>query len=361
MSSAEVDRLYMLAAVGLAEKALYSVTRNNPRVGCLLVNDGNVIGRGWHASDGGRHAEVAALDSVNSNAELEGSTVYVTLEPCGWAGRTGACTDALTAANVKRVVVGQEDPHPNVRGQGLKRLRESGIETRVLNLHEVESLNPGQRMRHEHHRPWIRIKSAISMDGRISMASGESQWITGTEARRDVQGWRARSGAILTGIGTVLHDDPQLTVRDERFPDSNPMRVICDSNARIPEDARILESEAEVLIATCEGIQPTKHAEHIRWTQHGQGKVDLRKLLNELADNGVNELLVEAGSSLVSELFQHGLWDEWIVYIAPKLLGSTAVGVTQLQIGQLSDSVQGKVTSVTTIGTDVRVRIHRAS
>lgn len=361
MSSTEVDRLYMLAAVGLAEKALYSVTRNNPRVGCLLVNDGNVIGRGWHARDGGPHAEVAALDSVDSNANLEGATVYVTLEPCGWTGRTGACTDALAAAKVKRVVVGQEDSHPNVRGQGLTRLREAGIETSVLNLHEVESLNPGQRMRHEHHRPWIRIKSAISMDGRISMASGESQWITGSEARRDVQGWRARSGAILTGIGTVLNDDPQLTVRDERFPDSNPMRVICDSNARIPPDARILENEADVLIATCEGIHPTRSAEHIRWTQHGQGRVDLRKLLNELADKGVNELLVEAGSALVSEFFQLGLWDEWIVYVAPKLLGSTAVGVTQLQIDQLTDSVRGNVTSVTTLGTDVRVLIHRAS
>lgn len=361
MSTTEVDRLYMLAAVGLAEKALYSVTRNNPRVGCLLVNDGNVIGRGWHATDGGAHAEVVALDSVESRTQLEGATVYVTLEPCGWTGRTGACTDALIGAKVKRVVVGQEDPHPNVRGQGLARLREGGIETDVLNLGEVELLNPGQQMRHEHHRPWIRIKSAISVDGRISMASGESQWITGSEARRDVQGWRARSGAILTGIGTVLQDDPQLTVRDERFPVSNPMRVICDSNARIPSDARILEDEAEVLIATSEGVQPTKHADHIRWTQHGQGKVDLRKLLNELADIGVNELLVEAGSTLVSEFFQRGLWDEWIVYIAPKLLGSSAVGVTQLQIEQLKDSVQGTVTSITPFGTDVRVLIHRAS
>ena len=222
-------------------------------------------------------------------------------------------------------------------------------------------MNPGQRMRHEHHRPWVRVKSAISIDGRISMASGESQWITGSEARQDVQGWRARSGAILTGIGTVLHDDPQLTVRDERFPNSNPMRVICDSNARIPSDARILEDEAEVLIATSEGAQPSKHAEHIRWTQHGQGKVDLRELLKELADTGVNELLVEAGPTLVSEFFQRGLWDEWIVYIAPKLLGSSAVGVTQLEIDRLTDSVQGKVTSVTTFGTDVRVVIHRAN
>lgn len=351
----------MLAAVGLAKKALYSVTRYNPRVGCLLVNDGNVIGRGWHATDGGLHAEVAALDSVESSVELEGSTVYVTLEPCGWTGRTGACTDALIGAKVKRVVVGQEDPHPNVKGQGLEQLRECGIETKVLNLHEVETLNPGQRMRHEHHRPWIRIKSAMSMDGRISMASGESQWITGPEARRDVQVWRARSGAILTGIGTVLHDDPQLTVRDERFPDSNPMRVICDSKARISSHAQVLEDNAEVLIATCEGAQPTDLAEHIRWTQYGQEKVDLRKLLNELADSGVNELLVEAGSTLVSEFFQCGLWDEWIVYIAPKLLGSSAVGVTQLQIDQLNDSVQGTVTSVTSFGTDVRVLIRRAS
>ena len=361
MSTTEVDRLYMLAAVGLAEKALYSVTRNNPRVGCLVVNDGNVIGRGWHASDGGSHAEVVALDSVESKTQLEGATVYVTLEPCGWSGRTGACTDVLIGAKVKRVVVGQEDPHPNVSGQGIARLREGGIETDVLKLREVDSLNPGQRMRHEHHRPWIRIKSAISMDGRTSMASGESQWITGPEARRDVQAWRARSGAILTGIGTVLQDDPQLTVRDERFPDSNPLRVICDSNARIPSDARILEDEAEVLIATSEGAQSTKHAEHIRWAQHGQGKVDLRKLLNELAEIGVNELLVEAGSILVSEFFQLGLWDEWIVYIAPKLLGSSAVGLTQLQIEQLKDSVQGSVTSVTPFGTDVRVLIHRAN
>lgn len=216
-------------------------------------------------------------------------------------------------------------------------------------------------MRHTKHRPWIRIKSAISVDGRIGMASGESKWITGDEARQDVQEWRARSSAVLTGIGTVLRDDPQLTVRDQRFPKSRPMRVICDSHGRMPPYAKILEKDAEVLIVTKNGVIPTKQASHIRWTQHGEEQVDLKPLLHELADLGVNELLVEAGSTLVSEFFRHGLWDEWLVYIAPKLLGSTALAVTQLQLDKLQDSVQGRVSSVTPLGSDVRVLIQRAN
>ncbi|MCY4658024.1 MAG: bifunctional diaminohydroxyphosphoribosylaminopyrimidine deaminase/5-amino-6-(5-phosphoribosylamino)uracil reductase RibD, partial [Gammaproteobacteria bacterium] len=179
MSITDVDRLYMRAAVALAERGLYTVTRNNPRVGCLLVKNGKVIGRGWHAKDGEAHAEVAALRSLQDGVSPKGSTAYVTLEPCCWEGRTAACTEQLINAKLNRVVVGREDPHPKVQGRGIQVLKEAGIPTEVLSLPELESLNPGQVSRVQSNRPWIRIKSAISMDGRTGMASGESQWITG--------------------------------------------------------------------------------------------------------------------------------------------------------------------------------------
>ncbi len=360
MSITDVDRLYMRAAVALAERGLYTVTRNNPRVGCLLVKNGKVIGRGWHAKDGEAHAEVAALRSLQDGVSPKGSTAYVTLEPCCWEGRTAACTEQLINAKLNRVVVGREDPHPKVQGRGIQVLKEAGIPTEVLSLPELESLNPGQVSRVQSNRPWIRIKSAISMDGRTGMASGESQWITGPEARRDVQVWRARSGAILTGIGTVLADDPQLTVRDERFTESRPIRVICDSNARLPLDAKILEDVASLHIATKKGIQPTIEASHISWSHCGGSDVDLLALMSELAIKGVNELLVEAGPKLTGRLFQQELWDEWLVYIAPKLLGSTASPVGELALERLAQCRNGRVVSVDQIGEDLRVLIRKS-
>ena len=351
----------MQAAATLAAKGLYTVTRNNPRVGCLVVKDGVVLGRGWYKKDGGPHAEIAALKAIPEGLSAEGSTVYVTLEPCSWEGRTGACTEVLIDAKVGRVVIGQLDPNPNVDGQGMQELRRAGIEVELEPLREIDDLNSGQFMRYIRDRPWIRIKSAISADGKIGMASGESKWITGKEARADVQQWRARSSAILTGIGTVLADNPQLTVRDERFPDSKPLRVVCDSNARIPTNARILRDDAPLHVATRAGVRPSISKSHISWSHSGKQKVDLQELMAELAENGVNELLIEAGTTLTSSFFEQGLWDEWIVYLAPKLLGSKTKGVIDLQIQKLQDSVQGQIHSVTYFGEDVCVIIRKSN
>ena len=357
----DIDRLYMSAAYALAERGLYSVTRNNPRVGCLIVNDGVVIGRGWHQQDGGPHAEVNALRAVQDSALTAGATVYVSLEPCCWEGRTQACTQTLVEANIARVVVGQLDPHPKVSGQGLAQLKDCGVQVQVCPLPELVGLNPGQWSRVKYNRPWIRIKSAVSIDGRTAMSTGESQWITGTAARRDVQAWRARSSAILTGIGTILKDDPRLTVRDERYLASKPLRVVCDSKARIPSNAQITQPDAALMIATCDGQQPTFEASHIEWSQHGKETVDLASLFHKLADTGVNEVLVEAGSTLTGELFRRGLWDEWLVYTAPKLMGSATFAVAEFRIEELADAVEGRFKSVTAIGDDLRFLIERKS
>lgn len=354
---ADLDRLYMLSAKRLAEKGLFTVTRHNPRVGCLLVKDGTVMGRGWHRLDGGDHAEVEALKDAGNSAR--GSTAYVTLEPCCWEGRTPACTNALVEQGVSTVVLGLRDPHPKVNGRGAEALRNCGIEVRELPLPELESLNPGQKKRVTENLPWVRIKSAISLDGRTAMGDGESKWITGESARDDVQFWRARSGAIVTGIGTVLADDPRLTVRGSNYPNSTPLRIVLDTHARIPRDARMFEEDGEVVVvcganANVDGLNEVATV----WRQ-SEELIVIRNVLERLASEGVNEVLVEAGARLNGSFLADGLWDELLLYVAPKILGDDARPFSQYQISRMADAVGARVESVVQLDHDTRLNLAR--
>lgn len=347
----------MLSAKRLAEKGLFTVTRNNPRVGCLLVKDGTVVGRGWHRLDGGAHAEIEALKDAGDSAR--GSTAYVTLEPCCWEGRTPACTNALVEQGVSTVVLGLRDPHPKVNGRGAESLRKCGIDVRELPLPELESLNPGQKKRLTEKLPWVRIKSAISLDGRTAMGDGESKWITGESARNDVQYWRARSGAIVTGIGTVLADDPRLTVRDSRFPNSTPIRIVIDTHARTPRDARLFKEEGEVIVvcganATIDGLDEVANV----WRQ-SEALIVIRSVLERLASEGINEVLIEAGARLNGSILADGLWDEMLLYVAPKVLGDTARPFSHYQISRMAEAVGARVESVVQLDRDTRLCLTR--
>ena len=352
------DDGFLKAAIKLAEAGLFTTTPN-PRVGCLLVKDGRVIGRGWHERHGGPHAEVAALNAVKGSAR--GATCYVSLEPCAFQGRTPPCTDALIAAGVARVVAAMRDPHPNVAGRGFELLEAAGIATECADMSQARAVNAGYCARIERGRPWVRIKVAASLDGRTAMASGESQWITSREARADVQYWRARSCAVVSGIGTVLADDPQLNVRDESFRRGGvirqPLRVICDSALRTPVTAALFSTPDPVLVFTTVEGDHAK-AEVVRQAAE---KVDLQAMFDELARRGCNEVLVEAGPGLTGAILAEGLWDEALVYLAPKLLGSNAQPLAELALDQLSEAVEVELADVTKVGPDLRLRVLRKS
>jgi diaminohydroxyphosphoribosylaminopyrimidine deaminase/5-amino-6-(5-phosphoribosylamino)uracil reductase len=350
------DLMYLRAAVELAAEGLYSCTPN-PRVGCLIVREGRVVGRGAHIRAGEGHAEVNAI--ADAGGDVAGATVYVSLEPCAFHGRTPPCAEALIAANVRRVVVAMRDPHPQVAGAGLAQLRQAGIDTELRELPEARDINAGYASRIRRQRPWVRIKVAASLDGRTAMASGESRWITGPEARADVQYWRARSCAIITGSGTVLTDDPQLTVRDARFAVQGdirqPLRVVTDTGLRVPADAALLKASGPVLLAHRAGLDPVvAGAEHMAF---GQGPVDLNELLAELAARGCNEVLVEAGPTLVGAFLAAGLWDELLLYVAPKLLGSDARALAQLPLVAMHEAVGATIHDFVQIGDDLRLRL----
>ena len=311
------DRAFMTRALELAELGLYTTTPN-PRVGCVLVRDGRIIGEGWHQRAGGPHAEVHALaDAAARGADPRGATVYVTLEPCNHQGRTPPCTDALFAAGVARVVAAMADPYP-LAAHGAERLRAAGIEVDIGLLEDdAREMNPGWLMRIEHGRPWVRVKIAASLDGRTALENGASQWITSDEARADGHRWRARACAILTGIGTVQHDDPQLTVRGVATP-RQPLKVVVDRHGELPPNARVL------------------------------------------ADG---EVLVEAGARLNGALLAAGLVDELLVYLAPCLLGDGARGMFALPapLDRLADRTPLRIVGVDPVGADWRVlaRIER--
>jgi len=358
----------MARALRLAANGLYT-TDPNPRVGCVLVDEGgSVVGEGWHAVAGGPHAEVAALGQAGARAQ--GATAYVTLEPCSHHGRTPPCADALIRAGVSRVVAALTDPNPRVSGQGLERLREAGIEVAVgLIAEEAQRLNPGFIARMSRGRPFVRSKIAASLDGRTAMAGGESQWITGTAARRDVQYLRARSSAIVTGIGTVLCDDPSLNVRPEELPADRPwpenaavrqpLRVVVDSRLRLPASARLLTLPGPVLVATAASVDRATLADRDACVEHlagPDGRVDLPALMNRLAQMGVNEVLVEAGAVLNGALLEAGLVDEWVIYLAPKVLGDGARGMFGLPwVERMDQGVDVTVTDVRAVGGDLRV------
>ena len=354
----EADLEYLREAVSLAERGLFTTTPN-PRVGCVIVRGGRVLGRGWHAFSGEAHAEINAMR--DAGGDVAGATVYVSLEPCTVDGRTPPCVDALIAAGVKRVVAGAPDPDPRVNGSGLERLCAAGIETENADLAEAHRLNAGHRQRIAEGRPLIRIKMAASLDGRTAMASGESQWITGAAARRDVQYWRARSCAVVTGIGTLLADDPRLNVRDESYGVGGrlrpPLRVIADSRMRTPTGARLFAADGPVLIAHA-GNADLEH-EFADCVKCGDGRVDLLELVSHLADRPCNEVLVEAGPTLAGALIEENLWDELLLYLAPRLLGSTALPLIEKQIERLGDAVSGRIEECVQVGADLRLRLAR--
>ena len=357
MHQSAVDRLYMQAASQLAERGLFTVTRGNPRVGCLLVKSHRVVGRGWHRTDGENHAEVNAL--ATAGADAAGSTAYVTLEPCCFEGRTPACTDALSEHGIRRVVVGARDHHPRVAGRGIERLKALGMEIKVMGMPVPGDLNPGTYMRHRQKRPFIRIKTALSMDGGTALASGASQWITSEAARRDVQYWRARSGAIVTGIGTVLADDPHLTVREPEFKGCEPWRVVLDSRGRFPSSASMLVANSRVIVVTGCDAHRAELPNGVDVWHEATPRADVLAVMKKLAEEGVNEVLVEAGSEVVGSFVTARLWDEMIAYIAPKFLGSDARPIAEVRVGEMTEAIGATIVSTEQIGADLRVILRR--
>jgi diaminohydroxyphosphoribosylaminopyrimidine deaminase/5-amino-6-(5-phosphoribosylamino)uracil reductase len=335
-------------------------TDPNPRVGCVIADGERVAGEGWHEFAGGPHAEIMALRDAGDSAR--GKTAYVTLEPCSHDGRTPPCADALVDAGISRVVVAANDPNPEVDGGGVRRLAEAGIKVEAgLMSAASEALNPGFMMRMRAGRPWVRIKSAISVDGKTALRNGESKWISGESSRRDVQRWRARSSAILTGIGTVLADDPSMKARVEG-PVRQPLRVIADSRWRTPPDSRILADPEEVLIAGDES-EPIPAAlgssgAHCLGLPAGRGSVDLRTLLAALADMEINEVQVEAGARLCGALLEARLVDEILIYQAPVVLGEGGRGLFAFgPLESMNERTHLEWLETTRLGNDLRIRL----
>jgi diaminohydroxyphosphoribosylaminopyrimidine deaminase/5-amino-6-(5-phosphoribosylamino)uracil reductase len=357
MSFSADDHRWMAQALQLAERGLWT-TSPNPRVGCLLVKDGIVVGEGWHEKAGEPHAEVHALRAAGDRAF--GATAYVTLEPCSHHGRTPPCAEALIAAGVSRVVAAMGDPNPLVAGKGLSLLQAAGIETACWLLeNEARELNIGFVARMTRGRPWLRLKAAASLDGKTALNNGVSQWITGPEARRDGQRWRARACAVLTGIGTVRDDDPQLNVRD--FATSRqPLRVVVDSRLETPLHARILHG-GPVLIAGAVADAAKMAALQAAGAEvlilpNAAGKVELADLLAELGRRGINEVHAEAGFKLNGSLLREGLVDELLLYLAPCLIGHAASGLFNLpELTSLSGKRLLTVRDLRQIGEDIRL------
>lgn len=322
------DHALMARALRLAERGLFT-TQPNPRVGCVIARGGEMVGEGWHQHAGEPHAEVFALRAAGDRAR--GATVYTTLEPCSHQGRTPPCADALVAAGVARVVVAADDPNPKVAGAGLQRLRDAGIVVETgLMRDTARELNRGFFARFEQGRPWVRVKLAMSLDGRTALANGESKWITGEAARADVQRWRARSSAILTGAGTARADDPRLTVRlPQDTALSSPLRIALDTRLdALPAGAHLLDGSAPTLVLHAPDAQPrdARYSQTELAAADGgtHGHLDLVAVLKILAARGINELQVEAGPTLCGALLDANLVDELLLYVAPTVLGDTA-------------------------------------
>jgi len=353
-----MDREYMGRALALAGRALYT-TSPNPRVGCVLVKNGEVVGEGWHEAAGQAHAEINALRQAGEGSR--GATAYVTLEPCNHQGRTPPCTDALIAAGVARVVAAMQDPNPLVSGQGFARLAQAGIQVdQGLLGNEARDLNIGFVSRMTRHRPWVRMKIAASLDGRTALANGKSQWITSQAARDDGHHWRARACAVLTGIGTLRADDPQLNVRAVQTP-RQPLKVLIDSRLEAPLEAKIFQSGATLVFAG--GPHPERAAAlsargaQIVVLPNANGKVELPDMLEELSRRGINELHVEAGSKLNGSLLREGCVDELLVYFAPLLIGDAGQAMFHLpEVIELAKAQRLTIAEVVPIGDDVRIR-----
>lgn len=347
----------MARALRLAERGRYTA-HPNPVVGCVLVNNGAVIGEGFHEKTGEAHAEVNALREAGDKAR--GAIAYVTLEPCAHHGKTPPCAEALIGAGVSNVILAMRDPHQEVAGRGVQLLADAGIETQTgLMESAAAALNPGFLKRVTENRPFLRLKLASSIDGAIAMESGESQWITGPAARADVQRFRARSGAVMTGIGTVLSDDPSLNVRSVQTGGLQPLRVILDSKLRMPHAAGMLTLPGMTLIC-CTGNpdnsalqSETVDIESFRSAKSG---VDVADVLETLATRGVNELLVEAGPRLAGYLLDKDLVDELVIYQAPHIMGSKTRGLTDTPSWtSLADRKSLTITDVRRFGDDTRI------
>jgi len=351
------DREHLALALRLAERGLYTTTPN-PRVGCVLIKDGEVVGEGWHERAGEAHAEVMALRAAGSAAR--GATAYVSLEPCSHHGRTPPCAEALIEAGVRRVVAAMTDPNPRVAGQGLARLRAAGIEVDAGALEdEARDLNIGFVSRMQRGRPWVRMKLAATLDGKTSLDNGISQWITGPEARRDGHAWRARACALLTGIGTVREDDPLLTVRDVPTP-RQPPRIVIDSRMEIAPHAKILAEGKVILAAAVDDAGKRKALEargvEIILLPDANGKVDLAALIDELGRREINELHIEAGYKLNGSLLREGLIDELVVYVAPSIIGDRARGMFDLPaLESLVGRIELEFYDVSRVGKDLRI------
>lgn len=357
MSFTAVDHGMMARALQLAERGLWT-TSPNPRVGCVLVLDGEIIGEGWHEKAGEPHAEVHALRAAGDKAK--GATAYVTLEPCSHHGRTPPCAEALIAAGVYRVVAAMTDPNPLVSGKGLALLQAAGIETASGLLEsEARELNIGFVSRMTRGQPWLRLKVAASLDGKTALNNGVSQWITGPDARRDGHTWRARACAILTGIGTVRDDDPQLLVRDVETT-RQPLRVVVDSKLETPLSARILQGGPVLIAGAVENLERTEALRavgaEVLILPNSSGKVDLKALLVALAQGGINEVHAEAGFKLNGSLLSEGLVDELLLYLAPCLIGHAASGLFNLpELATLDGKQRLQIRDLRQVGADIRV------
>ena len=353
------DAEYMARALKLAEKGCYT-TDPNPRVGCVLVKDRRIIAEGWHKKAGLAHAEVNALAETQ---DAKGATAYVTLEPCSHTGKTGPCCDALIDAGIKRVVVAMRDPNPLVAGTGLSRMREAGIAVDCGALQqEALALNKGFVKRMSSGLPWVRSKLAMSLDGRTAMASGESKWITSAESRLEVQQIRAGSAAILTGINTVLADDPAMNVRLEQSL-VQPVRVVLDSALKMPLDAKMIPLTGQTWILTCSDDKQKKIALEALGCQVFQvnsdnNKLDLSAVMLLLGQQQINTVLVEAGATLNGALLEQNLVDEWVVFMAPCVLGDKGRGLFHLPTLQtMADKKQFSISTIRHIGSDLKLTL----
>jgi len=348
----------MARALRLAEQGLFSTTPN-PRVGCVIVRDGIVVGEGWHEKTGGPHAEVHALRAAGGRSR--GATAYVTLEPCSHHGRTPPCANALIDAGITRVVAAMRDPNPQVSGRGLELLTLAGVSVQTGLLEsEARELNIGFISRMTRARPWLRLKTASSLDGKTALLNGESKWITGPAARADVQRWRARACVILTGSGTVLADDPQMNVR-EVATSRQPLKVIVDSRLMTPPNAKILHGGAFI---ACAQADPARRAAleaagaQIMELPGADGRVDLLALMLEFGRQGINEVHAEAGATLNGALLAAGLVDEWVSYIAPLAMGHAARGLFNMpELTEMAERRRFSLLDTTMLGGDLRLRL----
>lgn len=358
------DEGYMRQAIELAKQGIYS-TQPNPRVGCVIVKDGYIVGQGAHLKAGESHAEIHALKQAGSQAK--GATAYVTLEPCSHVGRTGACATALIQAGISRLVAASKDPNPKVAGQGFKMLKEAGVEVVESCLKEqAKALNPGFLKRFQTGKPFVRLKMAMSLDGRTAMASGESKWITGELAREDVQKLRAQSCAVLSTAKSVITDNAAMNVRfneanielDERLQ-RQPLRVLLDSNLQVGLNSRFMQQAGDVLVVS-QQAKPEK-LERLDtlgsldyWHNPSQ---ELEALLEELARRDVHEILVETGATFSGQMIKQGLVDELVVYCAPILLGNLAQALVELPIDKMNEKIRWQFKCVEQIGEDLKLTL----